>query len=68
MTHTVAKPDHGSPIGFINGDPTKPVIISDQVQLYFDELEEKLNTNLVGGFLVLESYLFADLPTVPDVT
>lgn len=27
-----------------------------------DELEEKLNANLIGGFLVLEAYDFADLP------
>lgn len=68
MSHSVAKPDHGTPIGFIEGDPAKPVLASDRIQLYLDELEEKLNTNLIGGFLVLESYVFADLPTVPDVS
>lgn len=63
MSHSVAKPDHGSPIGFINKDPSKPVFASDRFQLYLDELEERLNTNLIGGVLVLETYDLVDLPT-----
>lgn len=62
MSHSVAKPDHDQPIGFVNGDFSKTVFASDRFQLYLDELEEKLNTNLIGGRLILESYSKAALP------
>ncbi len=67
MSHIVEQPDHGTPIGFIDGDPSKPVFASDRTQLYFDAIAQKMNDNLLGGFLVLETYVFADLPAVPDV-
>ncbi len=63
MSHIVEQPDHGTPIGFIEGDPEKPVFASDRMQLYSDAIAQKMNDNLLGGLLVLETYDLADLPT-----
>jgi len=59
MTDIVSKPDHGAPIGNVEG---KSVSISEQHQVFFDDLEEKLNTNLLGFQVQLTSYVVASLP------
>jgi len=42
----------------------KPVSTSEQHQIFFDDLEEKLNTNLLGLQVQLTSYLVTSLPSV----
>jgi len=59
MTDIVSKPDYGSPIGNAEG---KSVSLSEQHQVFFDDLEEKLNTNLLGLQVQLTSYVVASLP------
>ena len=59
MTDIVSKPAHGDPIGDVEG---KPVSISGQHQIFFDDLEEKLNTNLLGFQVQLTSYVVDSLP------
>jgi len=59
MTDIVSKPDYGSPIGNVEG---KPVSLSEQHQIFFDDLEEKLNTNLLGFRVQLTAYVVASLP------
>lgn len=64
MTKIVSKPDHGAPIGHIQG---KAVSLSDEHQIFYDDVEEKLNTNLVGVQVQLTSYVVASLPSATTV-
>lgn len=54
----VTKPDYGSPIS----DP-KTGALTELFQNFFDDLEEKLNTNLLGNQVQLPSFTVATLPT-----
>ena len=61
MTNIVSKPGQDSPIGNVEG---KLVSISEQHQVFFDDIEQKLNDNLLGFQVQLTSYLVASLPSV----
>jgi len=61
MTHfLVTVPPHGSLIANENGE------IHPTVQSFFDDLVQKLNDNVLGGILSLESYTVTTLPNIPD--
>lgn len=62
MSEIVSKPDHGTPIG--TAEKT-PVTASNDLQLFLDDLEEKLNTNLLGDQVQLTEFTVA---TLPDAT
>lgn len=59
MTKIVSKPDYGS---LIAGD----FPLTHVFQLFFDDLEQKLNDRLLGNQIVLESYTVANLPPVVE--
>jgi hypothetical protein len=63
MSQIVSKPEHRTPIGFIDG---KPVLASDRFQLYLDEIQEKMNTHLLGDQVLVPSYTVVNLPPVPE--
>ena len=56
MTAITSKPDPGSVGTAANG------VISEILQVFLDDLELKLNTDLFGIGLQLPSYAVADLP------
>jgi hypothetical protein len=62
MSEIVSKPDHGTPIGTTE---EKPVTASNDLQLFLDDLEEKLNTNLLGDQVQLSEFTVL---TLPDAT
>jgi len=53
----VSKPDRGTPI-------TPADLASQAYQVFFDDLERELNTNLLGNQVQLKSYTIAALPVV----
>ena len=57
MTKIVSKPDYGSRIAEKDSGT-----LTEEFQNFFDELEEQLNTNLVGDQVQLTSYTVAMLP------
>ena len=59
----VSQPEHGDIIGFVDD---KPVVASDRFQLYLDDIAQKLNQNLLGNQVVLQSYTVATLPPVTE--
>lgn len=59
----VSNPGHGTPIG--RTADGKEVFLSDPYQQLFDDLEEKLNQNLLETVLQLNVYTVSTLPTVP---
>jgi len=61
MSKIVSKPDHGTPIGTFEG---KSVLASPELQLYLDDLEQKLNDNLLGTQVTLPSFTVATLPDI----
>ena len=60
MTDIASKPDYGTPIGLFQG---RQVNLSEAFQNFFDDLEEKLNANLLGSVVQLPSYTVATVPT-----
>ncbi len=60
MTQIVSKPDHGEPIGDIDG---KPVLASNSLQNFHDDLSEELNLNLLGNQVQLQTYTVSTLPS-----
>ena len=60
----VQKPDQADAIGIVNGDV---VDATTQMQNFLDELQQKLNDNLLGDVVRLTSFTVATLPPVPAV-
>ena len=58
MTEIVSKPDYGSRIAEKDSGN-----LTEEFQNFFDELEEQLNTNLLGDQVQLTSYTVATLPS-----
>ena len=56
MSRISSKPDHGSRIASQDG------IVDPVFQEFFDELEESLNSNLLGNQVQLPTYTVATLP------
>ncbi len=57
MTHSVAKPGHGEQI-------IREGIATPTLQLYLDEIEEKLNSFLLGDSVIFPEWTVATLPSV----
>jgi len=63
MNPLTEKPEHGAPIGGVNGNLVYP---SNALQLYHDALTLVLNANLLGGFLKLATYTVATVPSASE--
>lgn len=64
MTHIVSKPDHGTEIALVVG---QKVVAESNLQLFFDDIMERLNTHLLGGRVALPSYTVATLPSATTI-
>ena len=63
MSELNSKPNHGSPIGQVDG---KDIILDGLYQIFFDDLDLKLNQLLLGVTGVgMPTYVKASLPPVP---
>jgi len=60
----ISRPDHSSPIGTLNGES---IFISEEYQNYFDELQQKLNDNLLGNYVIVPVYTVATAPSTAQV-
>ena len=63
MSKITSRPDHG--VGIEEQGDKPPSIL---YQVFFDEIAQKLNDNLLGDSVRLMSYTVATLPAVPDAT
>lgn len=61
MSDIVSKPNRGIPLAHIE---EKEIPVSDDYQTFFDDIEEKLNTNLLGDQVQSPLYTVDDLPPV----
>jgi len=60
MSKIVSKPEHGSTIGSLD---EKNIITSNIVQTYFDDITDKLNTNLLGDSVIFPEYKVSTVPS-----
>lgn len=64
MSKLGSKPDHGSIISQLSANG----IITEEFQIFFDEIEEKLNRNLLGEVVQLTLYAKTSLPIAANFT
>lgn len=62
MTKIVSKPDYSNPVGSFEG---KFVITDQRLQIFFDDIEQRLNDFLLGDGVRLPTYTVSSLPSVP---
>lgn len=60
MTAIASKPDHGAVLGDVRDGQ---VYASDALQVFLDEIEQRLNADVLGLALKLPSYTVATVPT-----